>query len=363
MIEKGLYIHIPFCEKLCSYCDFAKVIYNKKLVDDYLLELKKELESSNIKDITSIYIGGGTPSSLDSKQLDFLLECVSKFYHKDISFTIEANVENLTEEKIQILVKHHINRVSLGIQSFQDNLLAKMNRKHTFSQVKSLIDLLHFYHIDDVNGDLIYGFKEESIDDLKGDLELFMKLGLTHISTYALMIDKNTLLGIRKEEEISQDIYRKEYDFIVSFLEKNGFHRYEVSNFAKKNYQSRHNLIYWRNQEYYGIGVGASGYIDHIRYDHTKSVVNYNQGKRIINQEKISLKDSQFYHLMLGLRLEEGINISKFNQLYNQDLLSLYKDKIEDLKKRDLIEIKDGFLKITKSNFYIMDYILEKLLF
>ena len=363
MIEKGLYNHIPFCEKLCSYCDFAKVIYNKKQVDDYLLELKKELETSNIKDITSIYIGGGTPSSLDTHQLEFLFECVSKFYHEGISFTIEANVENLTEEKIKLLVKYHVNRVSLGIQSFQDKLLNKMNRKHTFSEVKSLIDLLHYYHIDDVNGDLIYGFKDESLDDLKNDLDLFMKLGLTHISTYALMIDKNTLLGIKNEEEISQDIYRKEYDFIVSYLEKNGFMRYEVSNFAKENYQSKHNLIYWRNQEYYGIGVGASGYINQVRYDHTKSVVHYNQGKRIINQEKISLKDSQFYHLMLGLRLEEGVNIAKFNQIYKQDLLVLYKDKIEDLIKRNLIEIKDGFLKITKQNFYIMDYILEKLLF
>ena len=157
-------------------------------------------------------------------------------------------------------------------------------------------------------------------------------------------------------------MYRNYYDFIYTKLVNNGFYRYEVSNFSKIGYESKHNLLYWRNKEYYGVGLGASGYLNGVRYTNTKSLTKYLQGERIFEKEECSESDKEFYSLMLGLRLEEGINIEEFNSLYDKDLLISYKEKIEKLIRLDLLKIENGRLKITKDNFYIMDYILKELL-
>ena len=362
MMDKGLYIHIPFCEKICSYCDFCKVLYNAKYADLYLDELFKEIDSYSIDDISSIYIGGGTPTSLNIEQLERLLLKVTSLKGKEVSLSIEANIENLNEEKIILLKKYNVDRISIGVQSFNENLLKIMNRKHTFFEVKEKIDLLHKYDINDINIDLIYGFEEENLQILNDDLEKILSLGITHISLYSLMINDNTLLKIRGKKEISQDLYRKYYDFIYTKLVNNGFYRYEVSNFSKIGYESKHNLLYWRNKEYYGVGLGASGYLNGVRYTNTKSLTKYLQGERIFEKEECSESDKEFYSLMLGLRLEEGINIEEFNSLYDKDLLISYKEKIEKLIRLDLLKIENGRLKITKDNFYIMDYILKELL-
>lgn len=363
MSERGLYIHIPFCSSICTYCDFSKFFYDEKKVDEYLDCLQKELDSYSIDNVQSIYIGGGTPTSLNNIQLERLLKMVEKYNKNYVSYTIEANVLHLDEEKIKLLSKYHISRVSLGIQSFNSKIQNTINRHHTYDQVKKVIELLNKYGINDVNGDLIYGFNEQSEEDLLDDLKLFTSLPLTHISTYALMINEHTILGNSNYQEVDQAIYRKYYDLIVSYLEKFGFKRYEVSNFAKDNYQSKHNLLYWNNKEYYGIGVGASGYINNARYDNTKSLNQYQKGKIRINEENLSDNDREFYHIMLGLRLERGIDIDEFNKLYKTNLLDKYSDKLKPLISDNLIEVEKGYLKITKDNFYIMDFILRRLLF
>ena len=361
-MDKGLYIHIPFCEKICSYCDFCKVLYNAKYADSYLDELFKEIDSYSIHDISTIYIGGGTPTSLNIEQLERLLLKVTSLKGKEVSLSIEANIENLNEKKIILLKKYNVDRISIGVQSFNENLLKIMNRNHTFFEVKEKINLLHKYDINDINIDLIYGFEEENLQILNDDLEKILSLGITHISLYSLMINDNTLLKIRGKKEISQDLYRKYYDFIYTKLVNNGFYRYEVSNFSKIGYESKHNLLYWRNKEYYGVGLGASGYLNGVRYTNTKSLTKYLQGERIFEKEECSESDKEFYSLMLGLRLEEGINIEEFNSLYDKDLLISYKEKIDKLIRLDLLKIENGRLKITKDNFYIMDYILKELL-
>ncbi len=363
MSERGLYIHIPFCSSICTYCDFSKFFYDEKKVNEYLDSLQNELDSYSIDNIQSIYIGGGTPTSLNIIQLKRLLKMIEKYNKNFVSFTIEANILNLDEEKIKLLSDYHVTRVSLGIQSFNSKIQNIINRHHSFEQVKMVIALLNKYGINDVNGDLIYGFKEQSKEDLLNDLKLFTSLPLTHISTYALMINKHTILGNSNYQEVNQEIYREYYDLIVSYLEKFGFKRYEVSNFSKDNYQSKHNLLYWNNKEYYGIGVGASGYINNVRYDNTKSLNHYQKGKRRINEENLSDNDREFYHIMLGLRLERGINIDEFNTLYKTSLLDKYSEKLKSLIADNLIVIEKGYLKITKDNFYIMNFILRKLLF
>lgn len=363
MSERGLYIHIPFCSSICTYCDFSKFFYDEEKVDEYLDCLQKELDSYSIDNVQSVYIGGGTPTSLNNSQLERLLKMVKKYVTEGISFTIEANVLHLDEEKIQLLSKYHVSRVSLGIQSFNSRIQKTINRHHTFEQVKMVIELLNKYGINDVNGDLIYGFNEQTEEDLLEDLKLFTSLPLTHISTYALMINEHTVLGNLNYQEVDQSIYRKYYDLIVSYLENAGFKRYEVSNFSKDNYQSKHNLLYWNNKEYYGVGVGASGYINNVRYDNTKSLNQYQKGKIRMNEENLSDNDREFYHIMLGLRLERGIDIDEFNKLYKTNLLDKYSDKLKPLISDNLIEVEKGYLKITKDNFYIMDFILRRLLF
>lgn len=359
---RGLYIHIPFCEKICSYCDFCKMIYQSNLADLYIDEVIKEIEEKNINEVSSIYIGGGTPSSLSEEQIDKLLNYLDRFIYPGLPFSFECNVENLTDEKIEVLKKHHVNRISLGVQSFNPILLKIMNREHTFQQVNRLIQRLHDYEIFDINCDLIYGFKGQSLKDLNDDLNQFLKLDITHISTYALMINHNTVLGIKNVKEIDQDQYREQYDFIYKFLKNHCFNRYEVSNFSKIGYESKHNLIYWNNQEYYGIGIGASGYINSIRYDNTKSIFQYLSGKREINEEKIENDNEEFYYLMLKLRLTNGFNLSEFNKKFKVDFLEKYKDKVDSLLKSGLVEIKNDNFKITDENLYIMDYILNRLL-
>jgi oxygen-independent coproporphyrinogen-3 oxidase len=363
-MERGLYIHIPFCSQICSYCDFAKFYYNQNLADLYIDEIIKEIKEKKCDNISSIYIGGGTPSSLSYAQLDKLLSYLYKnFYRENISFAIEANAENLDIEKIEILKKYKINRVSLGVQTFSDDLIKLLNRNHNYKMIKNTISLLKENGINDINCDLIYGLPNQSKEMLMSDLKLMLGLDITHVSTYALSINKNTLLYINKVKEVDDDIYREYYDLINNTLKENGFNRYEVSNFSKPGYESKHNILYWKNKEYYGIGLGASGYLNNIRYDNTKSLNKYLSGEREIYQEVIGDKEKEFYFLMLGLRLKEGVDISEYHQLFNKDIFASYKNKIDNLLSRKLIEIENNHLKITDNNLFIMDYILKILLF
>lgn len=337
--------------------------YSEELCHKYLNSLQKELDSLNIQDIVSIYIGGGTPSSLSIENLKFLLDIVDKYVYDGISFTFEANVESLNEEKIILLQEYGVNRVSLGVQSFSSRLLKKMNRYHNEEDCKNVISLLHKHHIDDINIDLMYGLPEQNLQDFKQDVEKAVLLDITHISSYALSINPNTIFYNSSIKEKDEDLLRDEYDYLCLKLEENGFHRYEVSNFAKDGFESRHNKLYWMNKEYFGCGLGASSYLGNIRYDNTKSLNKYLKGDYILNKEILSDEDKIFYALMLGLRLEKGINIQEFNEEYHIDFEKKYQEKLNKLIKQKMIEFKEGYVKVTKENIYILDYIEKILLY
>ncbi len=362
-MSRGLYIHIPFCSSLCAYCDYAKILYEPNYVERYLEALKRELESYRVKDITSLYIGGGTPSALSLNQLKKLFEIVEPYLYHGLSFTIECNIENLTEEKISLMARHHVNRVSLGIQSFSKEVLVLSNRHHHEEDVIKIINLLRKYGIYDINGDLIYGLPKQNFEVLKEDLKKMISLDLTHISTYLLGVHPHTRFYLEKVEEPSDEEARRYYDYIVSYLEKNGYRRYEVSNFARNSYQSKHNLIYWHNEEYYGIGLGASGYIGKIRYTNTRSLNDYLNGKYILESEALNIDDEIFYEIMLTLRLEEGLNLKKFNEKYHIDFISKYQEKIKPLQKEGLIEYDNSNLRVSRNHLFILDYILRRILF
>ena len=342
---KSCYIHIPFCKKICSYCDFCKNYYNELVVDNYLDNLKKEI-SKNYKNevLDTLYIGGGTPSSLSSKNLNKLIYILKTFkLNQDYEYTFECNYEDINEELLDLLKNNKVNRISIGIQTFNDKFSKVLNRDINKKEMIEKINLTKKY-FSNINIDLMYALPGESINDLKMDLEIIKKLDVTHISTYALIIEDHTNLKLQNIKETEDDIQNKMYYLIVDYLKNNGYNHYELSNFAKENYESRHNLTYWNNDNYYGFGAGASGFIDNIRYDNTKSVFKYNYGKTGVYEEKLSLNELMKDEVMLSLRKINGINKNAFYKKYNVLLEGAF-----DYKKL----IRNNFLTETSKNVYI----------
>lgn len=358
-MNNSIYIHIPFCCNLCSYCDFAKVFYDEDLASKYLdsleLEFKEKYRGELIK---TLYIGGGSPSSLSNKNLKKLLKIIKIFnVDKNVEFTIELNPDDIKKEKLILLKKAGVNRISIGVESTNDKFLKYLKRTHKFDNVKDKINLIKEVGFNNISVDLIYGMKNETIEDLKNDLDNILMLDINHISTYSLEIKDHTIFGIRKEKRLSDDKDAKLYEFIVTYLEKNHFKHYEISNFAKNGKLSQHNMVYWNNNNYYGFGVGAAGYINNIRYQNTKSIRNYLSGKRDVYNEILKDNDIISYALILGFRLVDGINKEEFKQKYHVNILSLY--NISSLIKEGFL-IDDGlFLKINPQYLYVENSILS----
>ena len=357
----AVYIHIPFCKKICSYCDFCKFYYDKKWVQDYLLALKKEIKDRYMDDkIEKIYIGGGTPSSLSNDELDYLFSLIKLFSLKDnFEFTFECNLADITEELIDKLLANKVNRISIGIESFNEDNLKFLEREASFEDALAKINLCKAKGLTNINVDLMYALEHETLRDLKKDLKLFLKLDVPHISTYSLMIEPNTKLYTRKVVAIDEDLDAKMYDLIRKTLKNEGYEQYEVSNFAKKGYESKHNLTYWNNEEYYGFGVGASGYVFQVRYTNTRSLTKYIAGNYVMDKEMLSEKEMMDYEIILGLRKTSGINLKHFYDKFNVNLQNQY--PVDELVKNGDLIHKDGNIFINPDKLYIMNEILIKL--
>ena len=360
--KPGLYVHIPFCNKICSYCNFTKLIYLEKFSKPYLELLKKELIKYNSFNFDSIYIGGGTPSSLSYNELEYLFEMLIPYQNQNTLITMEINPD-IDYKKIELFKKYHVQRVSIGVQSFNKNILKLINRDSNYDEINDLIYELNKNDIFDINVDLIYGFNIENKDILKQDLDLFTSLNITHISTYCLQLEESTILKNNHYQELNDEDIADQYEYIVSYLKNKGFNRYEVSNFSKENYESKHNLIYWNNQEYGGVGLGSSSYIDNVRRTNTKNMNEYLKGNYLDYEEILNEEDKEFYFIMLGLRKEKGISLIEYKKLFNNDFLIKYQNKIDYLLKNNDIIIENNCLKLKEDKFFILDYILRKILF
>lgn len=316
---KSAYIHIPFCKTICSYCDFCKMFYNEELVDIYLLELEKEIkENYKGETLETLYIGGGTPSSLNVKQLNKLLNIIKIFkLEENYEFTVECNIESITKETLELLYKNKVNRLSIGIQTFNEKYLKFLNRNHTKKEILKKINIAKNLGFENINIDLMYAFPNETLKELEEDIDEFLKLNVEHISTYSLIIEPHTKLYIDKIKNIDEDLDRKMYDLICKKLKENNYNHYEISNFSKENYESKHNLTYWNNNNYYGFGCGASGYIDNIRYDNTRNIQEYIKENYVKNKEILSKNIEIENEFILGLRKIKGINIDEFNKKYD----------------------------------------------
>ncbi len=352
----SVYIHIPFCQDICSYCDFCKVYYDSSLVDKYLDTLSKEIDSYYKGEIIkTIYIGGGTPSSLSLSQIEKLLNITKKFNTDLLEFTFECNIESIDEDKIKLLKEYGVNRLSIGIQTFNSDYLSFLNRHHKPKEVINIIDMVKRY-IDNINVDLIYAIPGETIIDVEKDIDEFLKLDIPHISTYSLIIENNTILKNLNVKYIDEDLDYDMYKLICNKLNNNGYIHYETSNYCKEGYESKHNLVYWNNNYYYGFGVGASGYIDNIRYSNTRSINNYFDNKYRLEENKLSFNEIVENEFILGFRKVKGIDINILKDKYKLDISKI--DFINKLISDNKLILSNNYLSINDEYIYVSNDIL-----
>ena len=359
---ESVYVHIPFCKSICSYCDFCKMYYHGPWVTQYLNALLNEIEERyEGEEIKTLYIGGGTPSSLSSKDIKYLFEILSKFnLASDAEVTFECNLNDINEELLSLLKESGVNRLSIGIESFNEEKLKFMERYHTYDEAKEVMSLVREYGFNNVNLDLMYGIPGETLKDLKKDLDMILDLNPEHISTYSLIVEDHTKVGNMGVIPIPEELDASMYELICDKLKKEDFIHYEVSNFSKKGKESRHNLTYWDNDEYYGFGMGASGYIHGVRYENTKTLNDYFASKWVKTQDILSKDDIMYNELMLGFRKMEGISLRKFYERYSVNLQDAF-DLREVLREKELL-VKDEYIYVNPKYIYIMNEILIKII-
>ena len=338
---KHLYIHVPFCNGICYYCDFARRICDEKLADKWLDRLEREIEENCHDQYETIYIGGGTPSCLSLKQSERLLRFIYPYASKAIEYTIEANPESLDSGKISLYKQYGVNRISLGVQSSNDILLRTLNRAHDFNTVKNKIRLLKDNSLTNISIDLMYSLPGQDMDILKNTLEDILKLDVPHLSLYSLTIEENSVFGKKGISSLDEDVEADMYELIDKVLNDNGYIHYEVSNFAKKDYESKHNMGYWKYEDFLGLSVGASGKIGNNRYTNTRDLNTYLSSDNIrIENLYLDKKEMMFENIMMSLRTIYGLNIKEFEAKYGVNIRETYK---KGLKNRYII-IKDDHL-------------------
>ena len=351
---KSVYIHIPFCNSICSYCDFCKFFYKKEWINKYLNSLEKEIRDNYKGElIDTIYIGGGTPSSLDINELTKLFEIIKVFkLNNNYEFTIEFNVEDISSDKLELCKNNNVNRISIGVESFNKKHLNFLERNQDVN-IKEKI-LLTKKYFNNINIDLIYALPNQSLKELEEDLDKYLELDIPHISCYSLILEEHTKLHNKNIKPINQDLDYDMYKLINNKL--NEYKHYELSNYSKPGYESKHNLVYWNNEEYYGFGVGASGYINNVRYTNSKNIINYMNMKYTKEEEIITKENNISYELILGFRKMSGININEFKKKYNIDIRDLY--NIKELLNKKMLIIEDDNIFINKDYLYLSNEIL-----
>ncbi|PKK86923.1 MAG: coproporphyrinogen III oxidase [Tenericutes bacterium HGW-Tenericutes-8] len=359
---KGLYVHIPFCEHICFYCDFAKrVPKDKAMMDAYLVHLKKDFDTleSDKKQYDTIYIGGGTPSLLDVDQLKTLFELFKQY--RPIEYTIEVNPESYTHEKGLLFKAYGINRISLGVQSFEQPILDYIGRKHHNEQVFSAIESLKSIGITNISIDLIFAIPGQTMASIKHDLDMLEQLDIKHVSYYSLILEEKTVFHYKylnnafKKADI--DLEADMYIYIQDRLEQQGFKQYEISNFAKDNLYSKHNHLYWTMAAYDAIGAGAHGFDGKTRYYNYRDLPQYYEKIRqgsYLETEESHLSDT----LIFGLRTLQGVDIKDINARYSINLLEKYPD-IKKYIDLGLVIIENNHLRLTKKGLLLGNQVFE----
>ncbi len=287
-----------------------------------------------------------------------MLTLIDPYTKKVKEYTFEANPESLSLEKITLLKSHGVNRISLGVESTNDDILKAINRKHTFKNVVEVTNLLRENGFDNLSFDLILGLPNVTTKMLIKDLENLVLLNPEHISCYSLTVHPNTMFGIKNIPEPSDDLMREAYDLVNNYLENNGYEHYEVSNWSKPDKESKHNLVYWKDEQYYGVGLGAASYMGNYRYLNTKSITKYNAGEYRYEREEVTAEDDKEYFIMLNLRTKYGLSFSEYQKRFNEDFESKYSDVIDKLIKEKYLVKKDKKIIATYPGMMVLDYLI-----
>lgn len=369
----GIYVHIPFCKQKCYYCDFISFCNKSDLIEDYIKALKKEIESQKIKEeINTIYIGGGTPSYIESKYIvEIIEEIKKKNVQKEAEITIEVNPGTVTKEKLKHYKKSGINRLSIGLQTSKDELLKEIGRIHDFEQFLETYNIARKVGFKNINIDLMIGLPNQKIKDIKETLQKVIELQPEHISVYSLIVEENTPIAKKIEngelELPDEELERNMYWYVKSTLELNGYVHYEISNFSKKGYESKHNVNCWNQNEYIGFGTAAHSYINYIRYSNTENIEEYIQNvnsrsfeKNININEIQSDDDIRNEFMLLGLRKIDGVKISDFKNKFGDNPIYLYRNILQKLYDEDLIKIDENNIKLTNKGLDLANLVWEE---
>ena len=358
----ALYIHIPFCQKICDYCDFPKLQYFRNFAKQYLKVLQKELDSHKINEgIETIYVGGGTPTALDDDLFKDLLKMILPFTKGVKEYTFEANPESLSVKKLKLMKKYGVNRLSIGVESTDDKILKSINRQHTFLDVQTAVNNARKIGFDNINVDLIIGLPHVLKDQFRLDLENVLSLSVDHISCYSLTVQEHTVFFNKKIAEPQEEFARELYDLAESLLSQNGFTHYEISNWAKEGKESLHNLTYWKDEHYYGVGLGAAGYKEDIRYKNTRNLQDYLAGNFVEEEEAVTYKDDKLYYLMLNLRTKYGINFEDYKARFKKEFVDGREEEISRLVSQGLITRDEKGIYPTYNGMMVLDQLILEL--
>ena len=362
----GVYIHIPFCKQKCFYCDFPSFAGRERLIDNYLAALGRELELAAEKygeqgrlGPATVYVGGGTPSLLDLNQLEDLFAAIDKYINWDFvdEFTIEANPGTLSLDKLRLMKEAGVNRISIGVQSFDDNCLKKIGRIHTAQEAAENVRLAQRVGFDNISIDLMYGLPGQTMETLKVSVEKALTLDVQHISIYGLQLEAGTVFARQQEMGKLQlpddEQVEMMYDYITEVLPLNGYTRYEISNYALPGFESNHNCLYWQDVSYLGFGAGAHSYWQGSRYENPADIEQYISrisGGEILGymEEQVGEKEHMEEFCFLGLRMTSGIKKGKFKEVFNKDIHEVFGETIKEMKSKDLLEETNTSLRLTK---------------
>lgn len=368
MKELGIYIHIPFCKKKCDYCDFISHCDKSNLIEEYIEKLKEEIKSNlNNKEyvVTTIYIGGGTPSFIDSKYIVDILNIIKEKYNlENTEITIEVNPGTVTEQKLVDYKQVGMNRLSIGLQETNNELLKQIGRIHTYEEFLETYDLARNSGFKNINVDLMIGLPNQSIQNIKESLNKVINLNPEHISVYSLILEEGTKLYQKYErgeiELPDEELERNMYWYVKNTLENSGYNHYEISNFSKKGYESKHNMNCWEQKEYIGFGLNAHSYVDGIRFSNTENLEEYiNKVEKTIH-EKQTLEDMKKEYMLLGLRKIEGISIQKFEEKFVENPIFLFRNELNKLVQEDLLEVDGDIIRLTNRGLDLANIVWEE---
>lgn len=374
---QAAYLHIPFCEHICHYCDFNKVFLKGQPVDEYLDSLAKEMEltlsTSPTVHLDTIFIGGGTPTALNEQQLEKLCHIIKEHlpYNQETEFTFEANPGDLSEEKLQILYNAGVNRISFGVQTFNEELLKRIGRVHRAKDVFQSIESAKKTGFKNISIDLIYSLPGQTLADFKETLTTSFSLDIMHYSGYSLIIEPKTvfynLMRKGKLPSPGEDVEAEMYRILMEEMDKHGYKQYEISNFSKPGFESRHNLTYWNNESYYGFGAGAHGYVDGFRISNHGPLKKYmesiNNGKMpILEKHKVTIEEQMEEEMFLGLRKTAGVSIVRFEEKFGQNPTALYKKEINELISRELLNVTEHQIQLTKKGRFLGNEVFQSFL-